>query len=231
MKAINLRYLFIGIAMLAAAGLALGLTPREKAADRGPKMDLETMIPEHFGSWERDHTVIPLQVDPSVQTRLDMIYNQTLSRTYRNAKGEKVMLSIAYGGQQSRTLQVHRPEVCYYSQGFTVGTVHTDYIAMQGRQLAVSRLVATQPGRFEPITYWIRVGNAIALSRFDQMIARYTSGLAGEVPDGVLVRVSTIGRDTNHAYEVQNSFISDLLGVLAPDTLRHLIGDVESSKG
>lgn len=48
MKPLNLRYLFIGLAMLAAAGLALALTPRKKLADQGPKIDLMTMIPMQF---------------------------------------------------------------------------------------------------------------------------------------------------------------------------------------
>jgi len=35
--------------MLAAAGLALAMTPTHKLADQGPKLNLETMIPKQFG--------------------------------------------------------------------------------------------------------------------------------------------------------------------------------------
>ena len=36
------RHLSIGIAMLLAVGLTLAITPREKIANHGPKIDLET---------------------------------------------------------------------------------------------------------------------------------------------------------------------------------------------
>ena len=48
---ISLKPLLTGLAMLAAAGLALAITPTSKIADQGPKIDLETMIPKQFGEW------------------------------------------------------------------------------------------------------------------------------------------------------------------------------------
>jgi len=45
MKTFNLRNIIIGLAMLAAAGLAIAITPTSKIADQGPKLNLETMIP------------------------------------------------------------------------------------------------------------------------------------------------------------------------------------------
>jgi len=54
MKTLNLRnmaprFALPGLAMVAAAGLALAMTPTHKLADQGPKIDLETMIPKQFG--------------------------------------------------------------------------------------------------------------------------------------------------------------------------------------
>ena len=106
--------------MLAAAGLALALTPRLKLADQGPTISLEAMIPKQFGEWKLEGTIASLIVSPDVQALLDKIYNQTLSRTYINPKGERIMLSIAYGGDQSDTMAVHKPEVCYPAQGFQI---------------------------------------------------------------------------------------------------------------
>ena len=67
MKAIKLPHLLIGLAMLAAAGLALALTPRLKLADQGPKISLEAMIPKQFGEWKLEETITSLIVSPDVQ--------------------------------------------------------------------------------------------------------------------------------------------------------------------
>jgi len=107
---ISLKHLLTGLAMLAAAGLAIAITPTSKIADQGPKIDLETMIPKQFGEWKLDETIVPIAISPDAQAALDRIYNQTLSRTYVNGQGEKIMLSIAYGGDQSDGMAVHKPQ-------------------------------------------------------------------------------------------------------------------------
>ncbi len=123
MKILYPRHLLIGLIMLAAAGLALALTPRLKVADQGLKINLEAMIPKQFGEWKLDETIAPIMFSPDVQAGLDKIYNQMLNRTYINSQGEQIMLSIAYGGEQSYSMQVHRPEMCYPAQGFQVGAM------------------------------------------------------------------------------------------------------------
>ena len=52
--------LVIGLLMLAAAGLALAATPRTRVADSQEKIDLERMIPESFGEWRIDPSIVPL---------------------------------------------------------------------------------------------------------------------------------------------------------------------------
>ncbi len=101
MKITNSRYLLIGLALILAAFGAIALTPTKLVADQGPKVDLESLIPKQFADWQIDDTIIPLQVDPQKLELISKIYRQTLSRTYFNSKGERIMLSIAYGGNQS----------------------------------------------------------------------------------------------------------------------------------
>jgi len=91
MKTFNLRTILTGLAMLAVAGLAIAITPTSKIADQGPKIDLETMIPKQFGEWKMDETIVPLLADPRQTALLNKIYNQTLSRTYANSRGNLEM--------------------------------------------------------------------------------------------------------------------------------------------
>jgi len=225
MKLISFKHLVIGLCMFAAAGMALALKPTTKVADAGPKIDLEILIPEKFGDWKIDETIVPLLVDPETQAKLDKIYNQTLARTYVNAAGQRVMLSIAYGGDQSsEQSQVHRPEYCYASQGFQLRGSQVARLVTEYGQISVRRLLAVQGNRKEPITYWITVGDQATLPGFGRKLTQIAYGLTGKVPDGMLVRVSSIAADTGQAYEIQDAFLNDMLHATSPQARLKLAG-------
>lgn len=221
---INVRYLLIGIFMLAAAGLVIVLTPRTKVADHGPKLNLETLIPKQFGEWRVDDSLVPIQVSPDVQASLNKIYNQTLARTYINGKGQRIMLSIAYGADQSDNVQVHLPEGCYAGQGFAVEQKTRAQLQTTFGAIPVARLVAHQRNRQEPITYWVVVGDQIALDFWEikKIKLRYT--LKGEIAEGLLFRLSNITPSIPEGYEVHQQFAEALLAALTPEQRMHLIG-------
>lgn len=224
MKTFKLPSLLIGLAMLAAAGLALALTPRLMVADQGPKIDLEAMIPKQFGEWKVEETIVTLIVSPDVKALLDRIYNQTLTRTYINSKGERIMLSIAYGSDQSYSSQVHRPEMCYPAQGFQIGSVSKDLIDFSGTQLPVMKLVATQGRRIEPITYWVMMGDSAVRGNLEQHFARLKYGLTGKIPYGILIRVSTISANEAQSYRTQEQFVRDMVGAVSMEYRKILMG-------
>lgn len=214
MKILYPRHLLIGLIMLAAAGLALALTPRLKVADQGLNINLEAMIPKQFGEWKLDETVAPIMFSPDVQAGLDKIYNQMVNRTYINSQGEQIMLSIAYGGEQSYSMQVHRPEMCYPAQGFQVGTMSKGVIDVGGVKLPVMKLVATQGPRIEPITYWVMMGDSAVRGNMEQHLARLKYGLTGKIPFGILIRVSTISANEAQSYRTEEQFVRDMLGAM-----------------
>jgi EpsI family protein len=214
----------LGLAMASTSALTGALTPRLKLADAQAQFSLEQMIPAHFAGWSVDASVVPLTPDPERQSVLEKIYDQTLSRTYVNRAGERVMLSIAYGGDQSRALQVHLPEVCYVAQGFDMVKVGEGALATRFGQVPVKRLVARQNSRNEPITYWITVGDKAIKSSFEQKIQRLAYGLSGKIPDGMLVRVSTIQADEQHAYRLQDQFVGQMLDALDDRARVRLLG-------
>lgn len=221
----NPRYLLIGLAMLAAAALAFVLTPKAKVADQGPRIDLEAMIPKQFGHWRVDESIVPLQVSPDVQAKLDKIYNQTLSRTYVNSRGERIMLSIAYGSDQSDNMAVHKPEVCYPAQGFEVLQKSKGTLDVSGASLPVVRLVARQHNRIEPITYWITVGGDTVTGGLDRKLAQMRYGLTGSIPDGLLFRISSIDPDAARAYELHSRFAEELHQALKHGARATLFGN------
>ncbi len=216
--------IILGILMVSSGVLTMALTPTQRIADQQEKINLEIMIPAKFGDWQIDKSIVPLQVDAETQAKLDKIYNQTLARTYVNSQNERIMLSVAYGGDQSDNLAVHKPEVCYYVQGFEIMKILSDELATQYGKLPIKRLLAVKGNRNEPITYWVTVGDKAVLPGFDQKLQQLRYGLTGNVPDGMLVRISSINNDNNEAYQLQTIFIQDLLlAVNAKERIR-LIG-------
>lgn len=224
MKLISFKHLVIGVCMFAAAGMALALKPTEKIADAGPKVDLETLIPKQFGDWKIDETIVPLIADPETQAKLDKIYNQTLTRTYVNSRGERIMLSIAYGGDQSDSMALHKPEVCYPAQGFQILKNQSGVFSSGEGEIPVKRLVAKQGSRVEPITYWTTIGDTVAIKGLAWKLQQVKFGLTGKIPDGLLFRVSSIGADDAQAYRTQDEFARSLLQVLTPDGRKRIIG-------
>ena len=218
--------LLIGMAMVATAGLAVAIKPAPVALDPNNAVNLEAMVPKTFNGWKLDETFVPVKIDPQTQSLLDKLYNQVLARTYVNNDGARVMLSISYGGNQSGDLQVHRPEVCYVAQGFTVDQTTPGDLPTQFGNLPVRRLVANKIGRNEPITYWLTVGNKAVQAGFEQRMQRLRFGLTGQIPDGMLVRVSSIGAAAQPAYTLQGGFVSKLLAAMDNRQRDRLIGNL-----
>lgn len=212
MKLISLNHVVIGIFMFAAAGMALALKPNAKLGDAESQINLETLVPTQFGDWKIDETIAPLLVTPELQKVIDETYSQTLARTYVNSAGKRVMLSVAYGGSHGEGMQTHRPEVCYPAQGFQVmKDSRPDVLSTKYGELPIRRLVAAQGRRNEPITYWVVVGDEQTQFGLRMKLAQMRYTLTGVIPDGMLVRVSSIDPDETGAYENQADFIRSML--------------------
>ncbi|SOD20831.1 exosortase-associated protein EpsI, B-type [Nitrosomonas ureae] len=220
--------ILMGVLMISSGAVTLALTPTQKIADQQERINLETMIPDRFGEWKIDKTIVPLQVDAETQAKLDKIYNQTLARTYVNSQGERIMLSVAYGGDQSDSLSIHKPEVCYYAQGFEIKKIFPGELLTQYGKLPIKRLLAIKGNRNEPITYWVTVGSKAVLPGFDQKLQQLRYGLTGSIPDGILVRISSIDNNNDVAYQLQAIFIQDLLLAVNVNERARLIGTFQT---
>ncbi|MDR1228060.1 MAG: EpsI family protein [Azoarcus sp.] len=220
------------VLMFTAAILAYLLTPKittRMDSTQAGSIDLEDLIPRQFGEWYMDERTVLEIINPRLQETLVRIYSQTLSRTYINREGRRIMLSIAYGADQSNENRIHRPEVCYPAQGFSLTSQRKDVINKGGMDMPVMRLVAKAGNRNEPLTYWIRFGDTMIRGSIEQSLARIRYGLQGIIPDGVLVRVSEVNADTQQSFTLQDEFIIDLLNHIPLETRKALIGSLSYS--
>ncbi len=162
-------------------------------------------------------------INPQGQTQLATIYSQLLTRTYVNAEGYRIMLSVAYGPDQRGSLGAHEPETCYPASGFTLHSREAAQLSTLYGELPVRRLFTTKGPREEPLTYWLRIGDKVVEGWQRRLVElRYT--LTGRIPDGLLFRVSSIDPDQALANNLQDQFINQLLQSVSPADRKHLSG-------
>ena len=209
---------------LLAFGAAQAWRPTVQLSQTRAKVELETMFPKEFGDWTVDRSIPVQLISPDTQAFISKIYNQTLSRTYVNRSGDRIMLSVAYGGDQSDATRAHRPEVCYPAQGFQIIAQQNAVVDIGARTLRVRQLVSRLGGRTEPISYWITVGDRVSLSGTEQKLQQLSYSTRGIVPDGMLVRVSNISTDSPRAFSVQQTFLAALAAAVRPELQAQVFG-------
>jgi EpsI family protein len=228
MRHFGWKFLLAGAAMVLAAGAAPALKPARVHPAAAAAFDLERVIPHSFGNWIIDPSIVPITPAPDVQAKLDLIYDQIVSRTYVNDRGERVMLVLAYGGEQSDALKAHRQEVCYAAQGFEIRNVSNGNLRLREKTIPVTRVVAVRGPRSEPVTYWLTMGDRVVLGRLERLMVQLRFGLSGRIPDGLLMRVSSISSNPGQAFSGQEEFISALLEGMRPGDVHRLLGSRSS---
>lgn len=202
-RVLTRRAFAVGAVMSLAAGGSFALKPRSGSDKLGTKR-IGDLVPMAIGPWQfADSAGI---VDAREDAPVDG-YDQVLTRRYIAPDLPDIMLLIAYGSAQGGGLQLHRPETCYPGQGFSL----SDFVQVQlqpgkGQSVAGRAFTATRDDRIERLAYWTRVADSFPGNTMQEYRAIFASLLAGTVPDGVLVRVSTITSDPAGADQALQRF-------------------------
>lgn len=225
-KRAPLSVLLAFLLLLLSPALAYVMTPRTHLSETLPPIVLDKQVPKIIGDWHATAPIEQVLPDPTVQEALNQLYSQVLSRTYVNSKGQQIMLTIAYGGDQnSEATAAHRPEFCYRAQGFEVQDVGVSKLNMQGHALTVRHLVGIAGSRVEPISYWVTLADKATLPGLGRKLSQMYYGLHGTVADGMLVRVSSINADRADAFALQAAFLKEMEAAIAPSFRARYFGD------
>lgn len=223
MKYFEWKFLLVGAVMVFAAGAAVALKPSRTLQDTA-SFALEEIIVRSFGDWSVDPNVIPIPPAPDVQANLHKLYAQIVNRTYVNSQRERIMLTVAYGGDQSDALKAHRQEVCYGAQGFEIRNVVHGNLRIGERTIPVTRMLALRGARSEPVTYWFTMGDRVVLGRLERLVVQLRFGFSGRIPDGTLVRVSNLSTEPTRAFKAHEDFIGALVGGMRANDVHRLLG-------
>jgi EpsI family protein len=210
------------MAFTAVGGIAA--RPSARSEPGRPRYVLENVVPRQFGEWRELPAETAQVVNPQTKELLDKLYSQILSRTYINSQGYRIMLSIAYGDDQRGDLQAHKPEVCYPAQGFTLNSKVDTLLGTPFGPIDARRLDTNMGRRREPVTYWFTMGDQAVKSTWQRRLVEVRLGLTGQVPDGLLFRVSSIDPEISRAFAAHDAFVADLLKALPPLDRKRLSG-------
>jgi EpsI family protein len=217
----------IGLLMAGSNVAAWVVKPRQTMEQ---STSLEDHVPLAFGDWKAlpsGYQQMALSVAADGQRSEEQPYDQVVMRTYRNSHGEFVMLALAYAKQQQQELKIHRPEICYKAQGYQA-TDHQELDLKQVDNTAIpgQRFFMDSANRREAVSYWIRIGDDYPRSGTGARLSILEHGLHGQIPDAILVRVSSIvatADDAGPAYQRQERFLADLVHAMPAPAARLLV--------
>jgi EpsI family protein len=208
-----------------AAVAAATAAARHSLADgqKAAPPQLLRIVPRDFAGW-RELATPATVVSAQTQEMLQSIYNEILARVYAAADGYQVMLSIAYGGDQRGVLRAHKPEVCYPAQGFKLLDAADTVLATQHGPIPARTLRTVLGPRNEPVMYWFAYAGRTSASAWERRLQSLRLTMTGQVPDGLLFRVSSIDADAKRAWARQGDFVRALLGACTPSARARLAG-------
>jgi EpsI family protein len=220
------HHVLAGLLMLGCLALSFALKPGLFWSDQVGVPDLEKIIPHSFGDWVQSEHGSTAVINPQQEETLKNIYTATLARVYiHKPTGRQLMLSIAYGRDQTRDTQLHRPEMCYRSQGFRVEKLDYADVKLAGLNIPATRLDTSMGIRREPVTYWIRVGDELSRGSLNHNLVRMRFAAKGYIADGLLFRVSEVTKAApQESYRLQDQFVESLLNSMTPAGRADLVG-------
>ena len=84
--------------------------------------------------------------------------------------------------------------------------------------IKVHRLTTSMGPRNEPVTYWM--ADHVVSNQWERRMIEIRTILTGQIPDGLPFRISSIDRDSEHAFAMQQKFAADMMTALPPITRR-----------
>ena len=220
--AFSRRHFVVGALLTGASIASYAALPKV----RYPRIDnrvFESWIPERVGPWTLQ-AVSGIVLPPPDALR-DRLYDNLVTRVYGIPGEPQIMMLIAYNNRQDGVLQLHRPEICYVAGGFKLSPLQPVKLTLpNGRDIPANLFTAEGGERTEQVLYWTRLGASFPRSWLEQRLSVVAANLDGEIPDGVLMRVSLIDPNRGQALEILRTFLTTFFSFTPPQLRRVLIG-------
>ena len=156
------REFLIGGLAAAALGTSEFLRPR-RSVRLMPSGKLSNLVPRNFGNW-REFAGGNVIAPTTPNSLSDRLYSAVVTRVFTPVTQDAppVMLLMAYGGEQSDLLQLHRPEACYPAVGMEIVEHHLGSVPLAPAVSVPGVFLSASNGDGqEDIVYFTRLGEAL----------------------------------------------------------------------
>lgn len=216
------RELLLGGALVCAAAAAGALRFRSDRSQPTGRPPLEQLMPSRIGEWVREPFADVLI--PQGEAAEDKTYDDLFTGYYAAEAGSGIMLLVAYGSAQVGDTELHRPEVCYPAAGFRLSRWPDVSLDFPGERVRAAVMTARAPERIEQMLYWSRIGGDFPTTSLEQRWSILRQTVRGAVPDGVLVRMSTITGDREAGLAILERFAGEMVAAASPTLRGMLVG-------
>ncbi|MGB7510900.1 MAG: exosortase-associated EpsI family protein [Pelodictyon phaeoclathratiforme] len=202
---------------------------RQLVTYKGGPPDIERIISIHPQGWVE---LAGSSTDPEWKEALQGEYDVAASRTYRNVRGDVVMVVMTWSRDGIRRAG-HLQQVCYQVNGCTVSVPsYATLDSKSGRRDVVVFSAFHDDNAVEDVVYWRITGGkpdmhteyaTFMATRFDKLnrLAKY---MFSGMPDNVMFRVSALRSSPDRPASAHIDYARQFLEVLPSNDRKLLMG-------
>jgi len=192
------------------------------------KPDLERLVSLHPPGWKVvEGQQVKFLWEESVLSEYDVV----ASRRYQRADGRQVLVIMTWSGDGFRR-QGHNQQVCYIASGYEVAPPQPVSISISAGSIDAMAFSASRAAMEEDVVFW-RVTDGLRERGIDsrrtlvhrlQRLLYLPDLFRGELPDNLMVRVSSVRLTNNQPTSAHIDYIREWLRAISPDDRALIMG-------
>ncbi len=224
------RYSALAIAtgLLLFSSIFLVELKEYQSSQAGKQPDLERLVNVHPDGWTPIETNF---VDPRWKESMKGDYDLVAAQGFRRGDGKNVVVVMTWSRDGIRRAG-HSQQICYQAGGFTVTPPEYATVSTKARKQDVVAFTANHGNVIEDVMYWRITGGKTDIStgqsglvalRFDKL-NRLARHLLGEMPDNLMVRVSSGRATPDQPATAQIDYIKGFIDTVSPSDRQLVMG-------
>ena len=194
------------------------------------KPDLERLVSQHPPDWKMvgHQRIDDFSWGQSVLSQHDIV----TTRTYQHTDGRKVSVVMAWSGDGLNFQKIHEQQVCYKASGFEVSPLHIVSILTGTGSIEVRAFTASQDARKDDVAYWMVIDGIRErdIDKRNPIVRQFLqllylpSFFRGELPDILMVRVSSVRLANGQPTTAHIDYIKEWLKTFSPADRQRITG-------
>ena len=194
------------------------------------KPDLERIVSQHPPDWKMvgHQRIDDFSWGKSVFSQHDIV----ATRTYQHTDGRTVSVVMAWSGDGLNFQKIHEQQVCYKASGFEVSPLHIVSILTGTGSIDAMAFTAIQDARKDDVAYWMVIDGMRErdIDKRNPIVRQFLqllylpSFFRGELPDILMVRVSSVRLTNGQPTTAHIDYIKEWLKTFSPADRQRITG-------